>query len=51
MKSFSLNQLQRHEVIVLLTKCDCIIGSYALVARALRGDSRKVNFEGGISNE
>jgi hypothetical protein len=24
---------------------------YALVARALRGASRKANFEGGISNE
>lgn len=33
-----------------LTECDSVL-SYALVARALRGSSRKANFEGGISNE
>ena len=32
------------------TECGSFL-PYALVARALRGASRKANFEGGISNE
>ena len=32
------------------TECGSLL-PYALVARALRGASRKANFEGGISNE